>query len=80
MAWAILLPRSWIALAISTAPKLALAVSAFCVLARVRRRELFRAIEKLLDSCSAFQRELFKDSLNAQIHDGAARRLARSQR
>jgi hypothetical protein len=40
-----------------------------------RRRKLFRAIEKLLDSCSAFQRELFKDSLNAQIHDEAARML-----
>jgi len=40
-----------------------------------RRRKLFRAIEKLLDSCSAFQGELFKDSLNAQIHDEAARIL-----
>ena len=40
-----------------------------------RRRKLFRAIKKLLDDCSSFQRNLFKDSLNAQIHDEAARML-----
>lgn len=42
---------------------------------RFRRQRLFLAIEKLLDSCSAFQRELYKDALNAQIHDDAARML-----
>jgi hypothetical protein len=40
-----------------------------------RRRKLFRAIKKLLGNCSSFQRNLFKDSLNAQIHDEAARML-----
>jgi hypothetical protein len=40
-----------------------------------RRRKLFRAIKQLLGDCSAFQRTLFKDSLNAQIHDEAARML-----
>ncbi len=34
-----------------------------------------RAIKNLLDDCSPFQKNLFKDSLNAQIHDEAARML-----
>ena len=42
---------------------------------RFRRRKLFTALEKLFDDCSPFQRGLFNDSLNAQIHDDAARML-----
>ncbi len=39
---------------------------------RFRRQALFRALQKLFSSSSGFQRELFRDALNAQIHDQAA--------
>jgi hypothetical protein len=39
---------------------------------RFRRQALFRALQKLFSSSSDFQRQLFKDALNAQIHDQAA--------
>jgi hypothetical protein len=39
---------------------------------RFRRQALFRALEKLVSSSSDFQKQLFKDALNAQIHDRAA--------
>ena len=39
---------------------------------RFRRQALFRALQKLFSSSPEFQRKLFKDALNAQIHDQAA--------
>ena len=42
---------------------------------RVRRQSLFRGLDKLLMSCSNFQRDLLGDALRAQIHDSTARML-----
>lgn len=42
---------------------------------RFRRQSLFRALRSLLSGSTGFQRQLFIDALNAQIHDKAARML-----
>jgi hypothetical protein len=42
---------------------------------RFRRQSLFRALRSLLSDSTGFQKQLFIDALNAQIHDEAARML-----